>query len=91
VAGTLDDDRQPLEQTLADRRRPGRVDYQDLRLIALLRGQSPVVDEATQEVHVNLQGLSVARDDDAARGIVIGMSIGAAMWAVIIFALWRFL
>ena len=35
VADATVDDRSPPDVTLTDRRRPGRVDYQDAQLIAL--------------------------------------------------------
>jgi hypothetical protein len=74
------DDRPPRDVTLSDRRRPGRTDYQNAHLIALLRGRS-----------LNqVDGQSV--DDLApARAAVVGVSIGAAMWAVAIFAMWYFM
>jgi hypothetical protein len=77
------DDRPPRDVSLADRRRPGRADYENAHLIALLRGRSLTIGPATAEV----DGQSV--DDLApARAAVVGVSIGAAMWAVIIF--WYF-
>jgi hypothetical protein len=88
VADATEDDRSPPDVTLTDRRRPGRVDYQDAQLIALLRGQSLDVEPAKAEA--NPKALSV--DDLApARGIIIGVSIGTAMWAVAIFAVWYFI
>jgi hypothetical protein len=65
------------ELTLADRRRQGRMDYQNTHLIALLRGRSLDIDPA--EAEANPKALSV--DDLApARGITLGVSIGTAMW-----------
>jgi hypothetical protein len=76
------------ELTLANRRRQGRMDYQNTHLIALLRGQSLDIDPA--EAEANPKALSV--DDLApARGITLGVSIGTAMWAGIALAVWHFM
>ena len=65
---------------LPDRRRPGRRDYQDRHLIAVLRGQPPVINSGTQSV-----------DDLApARALIVGVSMGAAC-AAIMFAVWQFM
>ena len=87
VANTIEDDRPPLDVTLTDRRRPGRRDYQNADLIALLRGQSLIADPAKAET-----GRKAQQVDDLApaRAVVVGVSIGAAMWAVIIFAIRSF-
>jgi hypothetical protein len=88
VTDTADDDRPPRDATLADRRRKGRMNYQNAHLIALLRGQSFDIDPA--ETEANLEALSV---DDLAptRGIARGVSIGTAIWTAIIFAVWHFM
>lgn len=88
MADVTEDDRPPFDLTLADRRRQGRTDYQNAHLIALLRGQSLDIDPA--EAETNPKALSV--DDLApARGIIIGVPIGTAMWATIAFAVWHFM
>jgi hypothetical protein len=90
VADATEDDRQPDNATLTDRRRPGRMDFRNARLIALLRGRSHIIDTAKAKVEAAPKALPV--DDLApARGIVIGVLIGAAMWAAIVFAVWYFL
>ncbi len=87
VADAIEDDRPPLDATLTDRRRPGRRDYQNAHLIALLRGQSPITDPAKAEALRKAQSV----DDLApARAVVIGVPIGAAIWAAI-FAIWSFM
>jgi hypothetical protein len=87
VANTIEDDRPPLDATLTDRRRSGRRDYQNAHLIALLRGQSLSIEPAKAEAAWRTQ----SGDDLApARAVVVGVSIGAAMWAVIIFAIRSF-
>ena len=80
MAEAIVEDRPPLDVTLAGRRRPGRVDYQDAQLIALLRVQptTPAVPKVLS-----------AADLSPARGILVGLPIGAAVWAVIS-AIWYF-
>ncbi len=87
MTNTIEDDHPPLDLTLADRRRPGRRDSPNPNLIALLRGQSHIIDPA------NVEAARTAESGDdlaAARGVVFGVSIGTAMWAVIIVAIWSF-
>ena len=92
MADAAERDRPPLDVTLADRRRPGRVDYQDARLIALLRDQSLIVDPARAEADAAFPSvLPVDPGEDAAHGTVIGAIIGASMWAGVIFAIWHFM
>jgi hypothetical protein len=88
----IEDDRlSPADATLTDRRRPGRTDYENANLIALLRDPSLITNPATTEVDAAApQALSV--DDLApARGILTGLLVGVAMWAAIVVALWYFL
>lgn len=89
MADTVEDDRPPFGVTLRDRRRPGRVDYQDAQLIALLRGEPTNTNPVTAEVEAVPNG---RRTDDLslARGILIAVPIGAAMWAAIC-AFWYFI
>ena len=61
MADTAEDDRPPNGVTLTDRRRPGRVDYQDAQLIALLRGQPIDPNPVTAEVEAVPNG---RRTDD---------------------------
>jgi hypothetical protein len=90
VADTFEDDRPTLDVTFTDRRRPGRRDYQDPHLIALLRGQPTITDPATAEVDAITKVLP-ADDLAPARGILIELPIAAAMWAVAISAIWQFM
>ena len=65
--------------TLADRRRLGRVDYENPHLLRLLRvpGDAPLPDEPAEEpVIPEADGDSLA----PARGILLGMLIGSGMW-----------
>ena len=88
MADPTEDDRLPPDATLTDRRRPGRVDYQDAQLIALLRDQPTKTNPASAEDAVP----KVRWTDDLspARGILIAVPIGAAVWAVIVLAIWCF-
>jgi hypothetical protein len=90
VADAFEDDRPPLDVTLTDRRRPGRRDYQNAHLIALLRGQSVTIDRAHAESDA-AQNAQLVDDLAPARGVVVGVSIGAAMWAAIICAIRYFM
>jgi hypothetical protein len=90
VADATEDNRPPDDATLTDRRRPGRMDFQNARLIALLRGRSRLTDTAKAKVDAAPKTLLVD-DLDPARGIGVGVLIGAAMWAAIMFAVWYFL
>ena len=85
------DCRTPLEETLTDRRRPGRVDHDDPHLIALLRDQSLIIDPLTAMAVAIPEALPGDPSEDPAHGIVIGGIIGSAMWAAVIFKLWYFL
>jgi hypothetical protein len=81
VADTLEGDRPTLDMTVADRRRPGRVDYQDAQLIALLRDQPTNANAAAVPRMLSADELSLAR------GILIGLPVGSAMWAAIVLAI----
>ena len=87
VADAIEDDRPPLDATLTDRRRPGRRDYQNDHLIALLRGQSLIIDPEKLETARKAESV----DDLApARAVVIGVPIGVAVWAAMICGIWTF-
>jgi hypothetical protein len=79
VVEPTEDDRPPPDATLTDRRRPGRVDYQDAQLLALLRDQPTKTNESGAVPKVRWTG-----DLSIARGILIAVPIGAAIWAVIV-------
>jgi hypothetical protein len=78
------------EQTgTVDRRRPGRRDYDNPALIALLRSASkPVAIEDAPEPPVAL-----IRVDDlsAARGVATSLLIGMLMWSAIVAGIWALL
>jgi hypothetical protein len=89
----LEDDRATLDLTVTDRRRPGRADYQEAHLIALLRGEPTNANSATAEGNAVPKVRwtdDLSPDLSPARGLLIGLPIGAAMWAAIIFAVWHF-
>jgi hypothetical protein len=89
MTDATEDDRPPLDATLTDRRRPGRVDYQDAQLLALLRDQPTKPNPASAEAGA-VPKVRWTDDLSPARGILIAIPIGAAMWAVIC-AIWYFL
>ena len=89
----IEDDRlSPADAILTDRRRPGRTDYENANLIAVLRDPSLITKPATTEVDAAAAPQALSVDDLApARGILTGLLVGVAMWAAIVFALWYFL
>ena len=72
-----------------DRRRPGRRDYANPALIALLRsGSNPVAIEDAPEP----QGSARVVDDlSPARGVATSLLIGMLMWSAIGAAIWALL
>jgi hypothetical protein len=87
MAEGTEDDRPPLDATLTDRRRPGRVDYQDAQLLALLRDQPTKTNPASAEVGA-VPTVRWTDDLSPARGILIAVPIGAAIWAAVVLAIW---
>jgi hypothetical protein len=67
--------------TLADRRRLGRVDYQNPHLIELLRapGEAPLPAEPV-EIPADADADADPDSPAAARGIIMGMLIGSSIW-----------
>jgi hypothetical protein len=88
VADVLNDERATLDLTVTDRRRRGRADYENGHLIALLRDQPTIAPPATTEVDA-VAKVRWTDDLSPARGILIGLPLGVAMWAAIIFAVWH--
>ena len=75
--------------SFVDRRRPGRIEFQDFPLLPLLRQQSQA--KAPETCPDNTDRISEHDGSDelaAARGIGLGMVIGAALWAGIAAAFW---
>jgi len=60
----------------ADRRRPGRVEYDDPALIELLRTSGTGVQADEEEDQTD-------HDLAPARGLVFGLLIGVSMWTAI--------
>ena len=84
MADPTEDDRASLAATLADRRRPGRVDYQNAQLIPLLRGDLTHIDPVTAEMDA-VSRMRWVDDLSPARGILVAVLItliGATIWAV---------
>ena len=72
-----------------DRRRPGRRDYDNPALIALLRSASnaAVIEDAPDP-----QDATRSADDLApARGIAVSLAIGVLMWSAIGLGIWALL
>ena len=95
---TSEDSRAPLGVVIKDRRRLGRVIYHSQYLIDLLRGRSAVVEspavasDGISEESPLAPGAKRTGDGlSAARGIIFSALIGAGLWALIIWTLWRLL
>ena len=79
--------------TLTDRRRPGRVDYQNQHLVELLRDSDRVPTPELAEQPADSE-FDAYEDEDPlrpARGILLGMLIASGMWIAGALALWTFL
>lgn len=79
--------------TLTDRRRPGRVDYQNQHLVELLRDSDRVPPPELAEQPADSE-FDAYEDEDPlrpARGILLGMLIASSMWIAGALALWTFL
>lgn len=75
-----------IRTRLRDRRRPGRVDYNNPDLVALLRDASHPA--ATQDP---ADSSIVFPSEDAlgpARGIALGVVVSGLAWAVIVGSIW---
>ena len=85
----------PQTDVAADRRRPGRVDFDNPHLIDLLRRPDPADANAVppQTLEEELTHLAADHDGDplrAARGLVTGVLISIALWASAILT-WKLL
>lgn len=74
---------------LVERRRPGRVEYANQALISLLRGEQTETAEAEASIEPAIleyaQDLAETDDDlGSAKGILLCLFGGAAIWAVLI-------
>jgi hypothetical protein len=79
--------------TLTDRRRPGRADYRNTPLIALMRGHPVTEATAADTAAAPALASGGTRHEDGlgeSRGILNAMLIGVTMWAAMIFALAHF-
>lgn len=75
----------PSPAAVADRRRPGRVNYTSPTLVDMLRGQPDATAEPAEATDELEDGLAPAR------GIVLGVMIGAVMWGTLAAFLWFWL
>jgi hypothetical protein len=69
----------PSGWTGGERRRPGRAEYSNPYLVALLRGKTPTGDttEAPKE--------TAGRDDlGSAKGIMLAVAVSATIWGAVI-------
>lgn len=86
----------PLQTDVAaDRRRPGRVDFDNPHLIGLLRRPDPVEGSGSLPEALDDDRTRRATDGDgdslgAARGLMIGVLISIALWASAILT-WKLL
>lgn len=77
--------------TLTDRRRPGRVDYQNPHLVELLREPDnlpPPAEPADQPAETEYDAYEDEDPLRPARGILLGMVIASGLWGAGAFALW---
>ena len=72
-----------------DRRRPGRRDYENPALIALLRSAS--TPAALDDAPDPKEGWQGEDDLSPARGVAVSLLIGVAMWSAIGAAIWALL
>lgn len=88
MADAAEGARRALDETLTDRHRQGRADYRNAHLTAMLRGQSLIIDPAKAAA---TRKVPPVEDLAAARAFVVSLPLGAAIWAVVIYAIWYFM
>jgi hypothetical protein len=77
--------------TLTDRRRPGRVDFQNPHLVELLREPDnlpPPAEPAEKPFETDFEAYEDEDPLRPARGILLGMVIASGLWAAGALALW---
>lgn len=77
--------------TLTDRRRPGRVDFQNPHLVGLLRDADRVPLPAEPAEEPADSGFDAYEDEDPlrpARGVLLGIVIASGMWGAGALAVW---
>jgi hypothetical protein len=85
------DDAAHASATVTDRRRPGRVDYLNPHLVALLQGRHQARLPENPGVGRGIIHDAGDTSDDPlapARGIGIGVVVSAVIWAALATALW---
>lgn len=75
----------PDDHPVAERRRPGRVEYAAPALIALLRAPTAEVDQENREVE---EGARPPDDLAPARGILLSVALGTGVWGFIGAVVW---
>jgi hypothetical protein len=87
----IENEQPPFEIVrLIDRRRPGRVEYQNPDLVDLLRDEAHADTVPDQSIG-NLADVATGIEEDAlaaARGVGTGMLVGACIWTIAGFGLW---
>lgn len=82
-------------ETLVERRRPGRVEYVNPHVIALLRAPTALDPGASVEISGAAEDLVTADDDGdnlaPAKGILAGLLLALPLWALIGAGAWFFL
>lgn len=77
--------------TLTDRRRPGRVDFQNPHLVELLRDSERVPPPVEPAEELAEAGIDAYEDEDPlrpARGILLGIVIASGLWGAGALAVW---
>ncbi len=77
--------------TLTDRRRPGRVDYENPHLVELLRDSDRVPPPGEPAEELVGSGIDAYEDEDPlrpARGILLGIAIASGLWGAGGLAVW---
>jgi len=82
-------------QTLTERRRPGRIEYANPHVVALLRDPTALDPAASAEVSGPFEDLGTEGDDGdnlaPAKGILTGLVLALPLWALIGAGAWFFL
>jgi len=72
--------------TLVERRRPGRVEFTNPHVLALLRDPTAGDPGTSAEISEQLEDLGTSEDDDnlaPAKGILTGLLLALPFWALI--------
>lgn len=76
-----------IPQTLVERRRPDRVEYDNPHAIAIMRDPTALDPAASADISVPFENLGAESDDNdnlaPARGILTGLLLALPFWALI--------